>query len=50
MRKSVTLAVAGLAAAIYAAPVAAQEFTFASQGDPRTMDPHAMNEQLTLSI
>lgn len=50
MRKSITLVAAGLAAAIYAAPAAAQEFTFASQGDPRTLDPHAMNEQLTLSI
>ena len=28
----------------------AAKFVYASQGDPRTLDPHAMNEQLTLSI
>jgi len=28
----------------------AEEFHYASQGDPRTLDPHAMNEQLTLMI
>ena len=28
----------------------AAKFIYASQGDPRTLDPHAMNEQLTLSI
>lgn len=28
----------------------AEPFVYASQGDPRTLDPHAMNEQLTLSI
>ena len=28
----------------------AATFRYASQGDPRTMDPHAMNEQLTLMV
>ena len=28
----------------------AKSFRYASQGDPRTMDPHAMNEQLTLMV
>jgi len=44
------LVIGGTMVALGAIPAAAQELTYASQGDPRTLDPHAMNEQLTLSI
>ena len=44
----------GLLVAAISIPAAnhahAAKFVYASQGDPRTLDPHAMNEQLTLSI
>lgn len=39
-----------LAATSLATSAFGEEFHYASQGDPRTLDPHAMNEQLTLMI
>lgn len=51
MNRKVLLGAAAAAFSIAAGGNAhAATFVYASQGDPRTLDPHAMNEQLTLSI
>lgn len=51
MNRKVLIGAAAAAFSIAAGGNAhAAKFVFASQGDPRTLDPHAMNEQLTLSI
>src|SRR4051812_32240820 len=45
-----SIAVLLLAATLFVAPVYGKTFRWTSQGDPLTMDPHAQNEGLTISI
>ena len=49
-RMLLTAASVGMFALFSTSQTSAESFIYASQGDPRTLDPHAMNEQLTLSI
>jgi peptide/nickel transport system substrate-binding protein len=49
MNRKVAIAIAALF--LVGTPAShAKQFKYASQGDPRTLDPHAMNEQVTLMV